>query len=387
MRNRIGKFFPKGLALGLVVLALPAVAVEVQTNSLYVSAVSALDDGDAPTAVQKFRLLVQEEPAQAEPHVGLIAAYLKIGQTVLAHEQVKQILSLADVDFHVLMHLDHLLVQAGQVQLGIEVLKAAERRAPPTINGEDRSLYFEKLLAALYSESQRNDEATEALRRAVQEQPNAPESYYRLILMLIKTGRLAEAYELALKSRSKFPDSDQITLCYALACFFSGHNEDAEKAYRQLVAAEPDSDEAYFAQGNFYQDLNRPVQAADAFATASRKNPQNYLNFYMYGVALFKLGKLTEARAALSKALSLNTRHPDCWYWLGRIDLRMNKREDAFADFNKAIMLEPRHLSAHYQLGLLYAQRGDEEKSKEMFRIWRQLNGLAEQNVVAEQMQ
>jgi tetratricopeptide (TPR) repeat protein len=106
----------------------------------------------------------------------------------------------------------------------------------------------------------------------------------------------------------------------------------------------------------------------------------------MYGVASFKLNKLTAASAALHQALSLNSQHADSWYWLGRIDLRSGKKQEAFEDFKKVITLQPRHLAAHYQLALLYAQRGEPDKSKEMFRQWRELNGLAEHNVVAERM-
>lgn len=379
----------RALALALMLLTIPFEidAGGVQHNAQYVSAVAALNEGDNATAVQKFNVLVKENPAEPEAHLGLIAAYLKTGKIALAQEHVKQVLALPSADFLVLMHLERLLVQVGQLQAGIEVLKAAEQRAPPTVHGEDRSVYFEKLLAAAYSEAQRNDEAVKALQQAIQEQPNNGENYYRLVLILIRTGRLAEAYDLALHARFKFSDSSEITLSYALACFFSGHNQDAERAYRQLVAMEPDSDEAYFAEGNFYQDENRTAEAAQAFATATQRNPQNYLNFYMFGVAQFKLENLTRADLALRKALSLNPRHADSWYWLGRINLRLGKKDEAFTDLNKAITLEPRHLSAHYQLGLLYAQRGDQPRSKEMFRIWRELNGLAEHNVVAEKMQ
>jgi tetratricopeptide (TPR) repeat protein len=371
----------------LIILSFVSRAADVEGNSRYAKAVAALNEGDSATAVKEFNLLVKEKPAEPEARVGLISAYLKGGHPALAEEQVKQILAIQAADFPVLMHLERVLVQAGQLQAGIEVLKAAERQAPQKIGDEDTSVYFEKRLAALYSGVQRNEEATKALQQAIQEQPNNPENYYRLVLILIRTGSLGEAYDLAVKARVKFSDSSQITLSYALACFFAGHNEDAESAYQQLVSMDPDSDQPYFAQGNYYQDVNRTAEAAEAFATAIRKNPQNYLNFYMYGVSLFKLEKLNDAGAALRKALSLNSRHADSWYWLGRIGLRLQKKDEALDDFERTIALEPRHLAAHYQLALLYAQKGDQAKSKEMFRIWHELNGLAEHNVVAEKMQ
>ena len=370
----------------LLSMQLQLVASDTRDEPAFASAIAALNEGDTASAVQKFRALVEQHPADLQARVGLIAAYLKTGRSSVIEQQINQALSVPEPDFAVLMHLESMLVGAGRFQDALKTAKAAEPRAPPTIDGQDRSAYFQKLFAALYSESQRMDDAIHTLEQAIRQQPDTQENYYQLVLLLIRNGQMTNAFALAGQAMARFPESSQVLLSYALACFFSGHNEEAENAYRTLVRIEPDSDEAHFALGNYYDDVKRPAEAAQEFEMAATKNPHNYLNFYMYGVASFKLNKLTAASAALRQALSLNSQHADSWYWLGRIDLRSGKKQEAFEDFRKVIALQPRHLAAHYQLALLYAQRGEPDKSKEMFRQWRELNGLAEHNVVAERM-
>ena len=95
-------------------------------------------------------------------------------------------------------------------------------------------------------------------------------------------------FELLKPAVARFPRSSEIRLAYALACYFTGRNDLAEQAYLQLVQMQPNSDQSHFALGNFYADAGRLEEAAASFRRAIGKNPGNYLNHYMHGVALFR---------------------------------------------------------------------------------------------------
>jgi tetratricopeptide (TPR) repeat protein len=254
------------------------------------------------------------------------------------------------------------------------------------VEGKPTSVYFDKLFADLLQESKRNQEAVEHLQRLVEAEPNDPEHRFRLILMLARTADFGRSYQEAQRALEKFPTDPQIVLSYALACYFTQRTDAAKSAYLKVIRMEPESDQPYFALGNFYTDLGRFDEAAEDFGLAVSKDPNNYLNHYMYGVALFRLNRPAEATAELRKALELNPSHADSYFWLGRIALRQDKAAEARADFERAIRLEPKHIGAYYQLGLLYAHAGEKEKSEEMFRIHRQLDEDVHKGIIAERM-
>ena len=54
--------------------------------------------------------------------------------------------------------------------------------------------------------------------------------------------------------------------------------------------------------------------------------------------------------------------------------LRRSVLDEALATFERTIKLEPKHIAAYYQLGLLYARKGEKEKSEQMFKMQNQLN-------------
>jgi superkiller protein 3 len=204
--------------------------------------------------------------------------------------------------------------------------------------------------------------------------------------MLAKSADFGRSYKAAKQALQDFPKNPQVLLSYALACYFTQHTDAAESAYRQLIQLEPDSDQPYFALGNFYSDLGRFSDAAKNFELAVSKDPENYLNHYMYGTMLFRLNKISEASAQFKKALELNSSHADSYFWLGRILLREGKLDEAFAEFERTIKLEPKHIGAYYQLGLLYTRKGETEKAKEMFKIQDQLNADIHKGIIYERM-
>jgi tetratricopeptide (TPR) repeat protein len=348
--------------------------------------VTFLEEGNPQSAALWLGRANALRPHEPRILLGLATAYFESGRDRLAQQVIEELIALQDVDFPLLMATGRLLARYGRTQQAIQVFALAQRRAPPTVEGEKSTLYFERLLAVLYERSKEAEAAIENLQSLVQSQPNNPDNYYRLTLMLAKMGRFSQATEIAQGAFEKFPRSPQIVLAYALASYFSGHNDKAEDAYHQLIQLEPNSDQPYFALGNFYADVNRLSDAVEAFKVAISNNPRNYLNHYMCGVALFRLGKLQEARRALNEALRLNPRHADSYYWLGRIDVRQGKNTDALRNFKIAIKLQPNHNSAYYQLGLLYAHMGDKKDSQKMFQIQRQLNIKAHGGIVAERM-
>jgi Tfp pilus assembly protein PilF len=69
-----------------------------------------------------------------------------------------------------------------------------------------------------------------------------------------------------------------------------------------------------------------------------------------------------------------------------RKPLNKYDQTQALHELEQAVKLEPKHLGAYYQLGLLYGRSGQKEKSREAFRIQRQLTEQLHQGIIAVRM-
>jgi tetratricopeptide (TPR) repeat protein len=340
----------------------------------------ALESGDGRTAVaylEKAAALQPEDPVTLK---ALIAAHLSAGQAMPALQTADRVLALGPSDTNLLLETGEMLSAAGHVSHAVQFFHAAQKGQTGS------SAFFTKLLTEADAQIRRDREKVDQLTQLVKAEPRNPTPVLMLGLQWIKLGQFERAYALLQPALVTFEKAPEILLGYALACYFTGRNDDAEKTYKELVKRSPASDQPYFALGNFYADTGRPEEAVVAFRKAAAKNPSNYLNPYMCGVSLFRTQAYAPAETSLRAALKLNPKHADSYYWLGKIGLLRGDQGKALQSFEMAVKLEPKHAGAYYQLALLYARMGDKQKSEEALQVQRQLNTQLRKGLVALRM-
>jgi len=343
----------------------------------------ALQTGEPRSAVTSFERALELRPDDGKIVYNLISAYLASNQPVPALQKADQLLASKTSDPALYVQTGELLSRFGHVAHAVQCYRAAEDRGK---KAPGVRLAVEKLLVEADAQIERDRADMNRLEALLRSNRSRPEPYFQLGLMWIKFGQFSRSLELLEPAAAKFPSSPEIRLAYAQACYFTGQNEKAEAAYKRLVRMQPESEQAYFALGNFYADVGRLQDAAASFRRAAAKNAKNYLNQYMLGVVQFRLQNYPESAASLEKALKLNGSHADWYFWLGKIHLLQDQREKALECFERAVKLEPKHLGAYYQLGLLYARNGEKEKSKDAMEMQRQLNAQLHKGLVALRM-
>ena len=343
----------------------------------------ALQTGEPRAAVTSFERALELRPEDGKILYNLISAYLASNQPVPALQKTDQLLAGKTADPALYVQTGELLSRFGHVAHALQCYRAAEGKSDKT--PEARSV-VEKLVAEADAQIERDRQDIGRLEASLRSNPGRPEPYFQLGLMWIKLGQFSRSLELLEPAAARFSNSAEIRLAYALACYFTGQNEKAEAAYKQLVRMQPESDQAYFALGNFYADVGKLEDAAASFRRAAAKNARNYLNWYMLGVVQFRLQSYPGSASSLKTALKLNGSHADSYYWLGKIHLLQGEKKEALECFERAVKLEPKHLGAYYQLGLLYARNGEKEKSKEAMEMQRQLNAQMHKGLVALRM-
>ena len=113
--------------------------------------------------------------------------------------------------------------------------------------------------------------------------------------------------------------------------FHRGHYNEAEEAYRKLLARDP-------------------------------KNPYLLSN---QGVVLFRQNKLKSAEVVLKKAVNFDPKDAFAQSTLGIVYYRMHRYDDAIASLTTAIQLDPKNATAHNYLGITSSQKGWPEAALE----------------------
>jgi tetratricopeptide (TPR) repeat protein len=343
----------------------------------------ALQTGEPQSAVSSFERALELRPDEGTIVYNLIFAYLGSNQNIQALQKVDHLLAGHNADPALYIQTGELLARYGHLAHAAQCYRAAEARG---MKSPSVRLAVDKLLVEADAQIERDRADITRLEALLQSNRGRPEPYFQLGLMLIKLGQFSRALELLEPAAARFPASPEIRLAYALACYFTGRNEKAEAAYKRLVQMQPESDQAYFALGNFYADVGKLPDAAASFRRAVAKNPKNYLNHYMLGLVQFRLQNYRESASSLERALQLNASHADSNFWLAKIHLLQGEQKQALDCLERTVKLEPKHLAAYYQLGLLYARNGEKEKSRDAMEMQRQLNAQLHKGLVALRM-
>jgi len=130
------------------------------------------------------------------------------------------------------------------------------------------------------------------------------------------------------------PDALIATLEAATRHHQAGELQQAEAAYRQVLALQPDQPEA----------------------------------LHFLGILCYQTGRLEEAAAHMAKATQLRPEQAAFHSNLGAVYQALGKREAAIGCYSQAVALQPDHLQALFNLGLCHFQLGQYDQAEEYYR-------------------
>lgn len=150
-------------------------------------------------------------------------------------------------------------------------------QAPPPPSGDAQALYAQGLAAY---KANRDEEAVEKLKQAVELAPDYAEAHYRLGLAYNATKQREEADKA-----------------------FEG----AVKTFEKVTKREPKNSDAYYLLGLSYEQLGKYDEAVKALKEAVKNSPaENDDKYFELASAHFKIAQYDEAVKALNKALEIN---------------------------------------------------------------------------------
>jgi Flp pilus assembly protein TadD len=148
----------------------------------------------------------------------------------------------------------------------------------------------------------------------------------------------------------------------------AGKLQEAEKAYREVLAVEPAHPDALHLLGVLAHQVGRNDVAEDYIDQAIAKTPRRPDFHNNLGLVLNQLGRPAEAEAALTTALRLNPKYADALNNLGIALAAQGRHNEAVATYRRALKLQANYPDACNNLGLAYKALGKFTEAEARFR-------------------
>lgn len=254
-----------GLLAALVIVGLAAPA-SAQTDP-FEQALAAESRGDVAEARRLYTQIVAATPDHGRAWVNLGLLEVRRGRTKAGKAHCNRALDLDPEasKVHYCLGLALLREDTAQAAAAFEQAIALLSNDPaPKIE-----------LAHLRREAKRYDEAVQLYREAVRARPDDPDLHVHLGYCYRKLGQLAAARVEYAKAVQKDPKSYFGHLDLGWVLVKLKDYDGAETHYLQAAKLKPEAADPHYNLGNLYRRRGQPVKAADAYAAAVERDPDD----------------------------------------------------------------------------------------------------------------
>jgi putative PEP-CTERM system TPR-repeat lipoprotein len=284
------------MALLVFALAPPvATAVDAVALRFFEDAKSRLDEGDAPGAMLQLKNALQRSPGHLPAKILLGETYLALGQAQAALEEFVQAEQLGADFVSVALPLARTRNRLGRYQETIDSLLPSA--APEPIRA---ALWVELGLAHLGKGDAGS--AAEAFESALRIDPSDLAARVGLARIPLQDGDYAEAIRLADQVIELSPDHAEAWFIRAAGLQALGRFDEAADAYATTLRHDPDYQQAAIGEGASLLDGGRVEEAAGVLEQLRARHPRNPLILYLLSQALERIEQPAEAARALSAA-------------------------------------------------------------------------------------
>ncbi len=141
----------------------------------------------------------------------------------------------------------------------------------------------------------------------------------------------------------------------------AGQLQEAEKLYRQILAADPVHADSLHLLGVIASQVKAYDTAVQLISRAISLKDSDPLYHCHLGIALKNQGKLDAAIASYERALALDPNHADAHYNRGTALRNHGRLDEAMAAFKRTLTLKPGHIEALLNLGHTFQEAGQSD--------------------------
>jgi tetratricopeptide (TPR) repeat protein len=184
----------------------------------------------------------------------------------------------------------------GEIAAATPLVAQVQKRAPGTALAHN-------LQASLLTASNERDRARRSYLDALQADGNNLEALRGLVNLDLAAGKKDEAIQRIEAALAKGPRSEDLLIFAAAVYARTGQTANAEKALREVVAANPARLVALGLLGQLYADLNRLDEAVKQFEAILARDPQSASAHTLLGAVHERRRDTAAAEKAYQSAL------------------------------------------------------------------------------------
>jgi tetratricopeptide (TPR) repeat protein len=370
-----------------------------------------LDSGEKYFAEGKYREAsiqylnaIQIDSRFAQAHYDLSQAYIKLGDTNHAFQELSRTVELAPDNYRAHTDLANLLDSVRnpdgsavpdvlkQAKTHLDILRAKQPNTPETHEAW-----------ANYDAAQNNMAgAMQEMQQAIAADPNRSESYLLLALFQLRADLPDQAEtnfkkatevdpkamnaQLALggfyQTRNRYPEAEQQfkhaidvdpknpvpRAAYVRLLMQEGKRADVESFLRQTKKDLSNNREGYRMLGDFYFASGDLDKATTEYASLYSDHPRDLQVKKNYLQLLILKNRLDEATKLDNEILKANPKDVDALVYKGQVQIRRNDSNGAIDSLQSALRYDAGNAVAHYQLGNAFAQQHNEGRAESEWR-------------------
>jgi tetratricopeptide (TPR) repeat protein len=263
------------------------------------------------------------------PHLGF--AYQQLGQIDKAIAALQEAHKITDGDSSITFYLIQAQLSAKRYTEAAALARQARLDQPDDLR-----------LARLEAEALRlggqNDAAVAVIEGVVKQQDGNPMAHVALAQVYQSTNRGGQAVKVLQDARAKFPSSTSIA--FELGAVFEKQKKysEAEAAFRQVIAQEPDHGPALNYLGYMLAERGQRLsESVDLIKRALQTEPDNGSYLDSLGWAYFRDGKFDLAAEHLKRAADQLVTNSVVQDHYGDVLFRLGRFDDAIAAWSRAL--------------------------------------------------
>jgi tetratricopeptide (TPR) repeat protein len=208
------------------------------------------------------------------------------------------------------------------------------------------SLLLRETLIQYYRDKGNYDMALAETNKTITRDSLNPRLYDIRATLYFEDGDTLQAIKAFEKAISIFPDPAYIISLGTL--YAETKNPKALALADALILANKTKaeKEALFIKGLYYSYANQKIKAIPFFDQVLSIN-YTFMDAYREkAIALYDMGKYTEALAVLDKAVTLQNNFDEGYYYRGRILEKLNRKNEAIESYQRALLYDPHYVEA-----------------------------------------
>jgi cellulose synthase operon protein C len=340
----------------------------------------------------------------AEAHYKLSQAYMKLGDSNRAFQELSRTVELTPENYRAHTDLANMLVTVRnpdgsasfdalkQAKTHLDLLRdkqpnnpetheawanyyAAQNNLTAALQEVQQTVALDPsrsesylLLALLQLRSNMTDQAEASFKKAVQADPKAMNAQLALGGFYQSHNRLAEAEQQFRHGVDIDPKDSAPRAALVRLLMQQGKRDEAESFLRQTKKDLPDSPEGYRMLGDYYFAVGDLDKAVAEYSSLQSDHPKDLQVKKNYIQILILKDRLDEAGKLNNEILKSTPHDVDALVYKGQIQLRRNDAAGAVQSLQSALQSDSNSAVAHYQLGLAYSRQRDLHRAESEWR-------------------